>query len=173
MRFLYLVAKRLCKRLRKTRSPTRILMDSKAKTYSQLLLRVAIAASFLSAVADRLGFWGAPGTPGVNWGSWENFMIYSDSVNSFASPGFSLFLGVVATSLEIILGLLLLVGFKTRLVALASGILLAAFALGMTFSFGIKPSLDYSVWSAAGGCFLLGTFTTFDYSIDQMISKKN
>lgn len=146
-------------------------MNSKTKTFSQLFLRIAIAASFLSAVADRLGFWGPPGTPGVNWGSWENFMTYSDSVNSFASPGLSWFLGVVATSLEVILGVLLLIGFKTRWIALASGTLLTAFALAMTFSFGVKPSLDYSVWSGAAGCFLLSTFTSFEYSVDQLISK--
>jgi uncharacterized membrane protein YphA (DoxX/SURF4 family) len=146
-------------------------MESKATALSQLFLRVAVGASFLSAVADRFGIWGAPGTPGVAWGSWENFMAYSSSLNSFASPALSLFLGVVATSLEVILALLLLAGFKTRFAALASGFLLAAFGLGMTFSFGIKPALDYSVWSAAAGSFLLGAFATFPYSVDKMISK--
>jgi uncharacterized membrane protein YphA (DoxX/SURF4 family) len=148
-------------------------VHSKTLTYSQLFLRIAIAASFLSAVADRFGLWGPPGTPGVNWGSWENFMTYSDSVNSFVSPGFSWVLGIVATSLEVILSLLLLIGFKTRLVALGSGILLTAFALAMTISFGVKPSLDYSVWSGAAGCYLLSTVRTFEYSVDQMILKSN
>ena len=33
-----------------------------------LLLRVALAVAFLSAVADRLGLWGPAGTGGVEWG---------------------------------------------------------------------------------------------------------
>ncbi len=34
-------------------------------------LRIALAAGFLSAAADRVGLWGAPGTPGVAWGEWS------------------------------------------------------------------------------------------------------
>jgi hypothetical protein len=30
-----------------------------------IFLRLALAAGFLSAVADRFGLWGPPGTPGV------------------------------------------------------------------------------------------------------------
>ena len=36
-------------------------------------VRVALAATFLSAVADRFGLWGPPGTPGVAWGSIEQY----------------------------------------------------------------------------------------------------
>jgi hypothetical protein len=40
------------------------------------LLRLALAVSFLSAVADRFGLRGAPGDPGVAWGDWPHFLDY-------------------------------------------------------------------------------------------------
>jgi uncharacterized membrane protein YphA (DoxX/SURF4 family) len=138
---------------------------------SQLFLRIAIAASFLSAVADRFGFWGAPGNPGINWGNWENFIAYSNSVNSFVPPAVGNILAILATTLEVLLSVLLLVGYKTQLTALASGILLLSFALAMTISFGIKPSLDYSVWTGASACFLLSTIHSYSYSIDSLLDK--
>jgi putative oxidoreductase len=141
-------------------------------SFTQLFLRIAIALSFLSAVADRLGFWGQPGAVNVNWGNWENFLIYSNSVNSFAFPALANILALLATALEILLPLLLLIGYKIRLAAIASGILLLCFALAMTYSFGIKPSLDYSVWTGSAACFLLSTVREYEYSIDHLLSKK-
>jgi hypothetical protein len=35
---------------------------------SALALRLALASSFLSAVADRFGIWGKSGEPRVSWG---------------------------------------------------------------------------------------------------------
>jgi putative oxidoreductase len=146
-------------------------MESKALAYSQLFLRIAVSACFLSAVADRLGIWGAPGDAGVAWGNWENFIHYSNSVNSFVSPGIGRILALVATSLEILLSVLLLLGYKTRFTALASGTLLLCFALAMTISFGIKSPLDYSVWTGAAGCFLLSALPSYSYSIDHAMNK--
>src|SRR5947208_17099286 len=44
-------------------------------------LRVALAAGFLSAVADRFGLWGMPGTPGRAWGDWSHFLTYTGRLN--------------------------------------------------------------------------------------------
>jgi len=38
--------------------------------------RLALAAGFLSAVADRLDLWGRPGTGGVAWGEFGRFVQY-------------------------------------------------------------------------------------------------
>lgn len=38
--------------------------------------RIALAAAFLSAVADRFGLWGPPGATGVAWGDLKNFNDY-------------------------------------------------------------------------------------------------
>jgi putative oxidoreductase len=81
-------------------------------------------------------------------------------------------LAVAATGLEVLLGLLLIMGYRVRLAALVSGILLTCFALAMTLSFGFKPPLDYSVWTGAAASFILSTSSSNIYSIDQIISKK-
>lgn len=38
--------------------------------------RLALSAGFLSAVADRFGWWGAPGTGNVAWGNVDNYLDY-------------------------------------------------------------------------------------------------
>lgn len=146
-------------------------MNAKQGNIAQLFLRLAIAVSFLSAVADRFGIWGAPGAAFVSWGNWQNFVAYSNSVNSFISPSWGNILAGIATFLEITLALLLLIGYRLRFAAIASGILLLSFALAMTFSFGPKPAMDYSVWTAAAACFLLATIPQHHYSIDYIITK--
>ena len=148
------------------------MMEAKTTGVFQLFLRIAIAVSFLSAVADRFGLWANPGSTNVAWGNWENFVSYSNSVNSFSSPELGRFLAVLATLLELVLPVLLLVGYRIRATSIAAGILLLLFALAMTYSFGLKPSLDYSVWTASAACFLLSTITEYSYSIDHLIARK-
>jgi uncharacterized membrane protein YphA (DoxX/SURF4 family) len=145
-------------------------MKTTTTTLSQAFLRLALSVSYLSAVADRFGLWGAPGTPGVSWGNWQNFVAYSNSVNSFVPPFLGNVLAIVATTLEVILPALLLIGYKIRLASMASGIVLLLFALAMTISFGMKAPLDYSVWTGAAASFLLSALPTHPYSLDQAIA---
>lgn len=123
--------------------------------WAALFLRVALAASFLSAVADRFGLWGPAGTPGVAWGGFEAFLAYTGELLWYLPGALVTVAGWVATALEVALGVLLLAGLWPRAVALASGTLLTVFALTMTIAFGPEPPLSYSVWSAAAGAFLL------------------
>ena len=139
--------------------------------YSQLFVRFAVATAFLSAVADRLGFWGPPGSVNASWGNWANFVAYSNQLNFFVPASVGTLLAIGATVLEVLLAFLLLVGFRTRFAALLSGILLAAFALTMTLSFGIKVTFNYSVWVGASACFLLGGYKAFPFSIDAYLEK--
>jgi len=148
-------------------------MDLKALQLSQLFLRFALGVSFLSAVADRFGFWGQPGTAGVSWGNWQNFVNYSNSLNSFVPEKIGGLLAIVATVLEIALGILLILGFKTKQVAIISGILLFSFAFMMTLNIGIKAPFDYSVWTGVGASFLLSTLPFYNYSLDYLIAKKD
>lgn len=143
-------------------------MKTKGSTILQLLLRLALSASFLSAVADRFGFWAANHS---SWGNWNNFLAYSQSVNSFAGPQLNDLLAIVATFLEVLLAFLLLTGYKIKLAATASAALLLSFALAMTYSFGIKPSLDYSVWTASAATYALSLLNHYPYSIDNLIAK--
>ncbi|MEK7954240.1 hypothetical protein [Luteolibacter soli] len=117
--------------------------------------RVALAAGFLSASADRFGLWGAPGAKGVAWGNWENFVAYSASLNFFAPGSLQGALAAVATAAEILLGIGLLVPRLTPYAAVLAGLLLLTFGLVMTISLGAKPPLDYSVFSAASAALLL------------------
>ncbi|WP_040679198.1 DoxX family membrane protein [Niabella aurantiaca] len=126
-------------------------MNKKTTPFPQLFLRIAIAATMLSAVADRFGFWGKNSA----WGNWENFEKYTAQLTFFLSPALSKFAACAATFLEIVLSILLLSGFKIKLTATATGILLLVFALSMSASLGMKAPLDYSVWVGSAAAFLL------------------
>ncbi|MBC7487436.1 MAG: DoxX family membrane protein [Cytophagaceae bacterium] len=147
-------------------------MDSRTLTFAQLFLRLALAVSFLSAVADRLGLWGLAGTAGVSWGNWENFVIYSNAVNSYLPASIGQVLAIFATAIEVVLAVLLLVGYQLKWTAICSGILLVSFAGSLSISFGVKPPLDYSVWTGAAASFLLSTVSFYEFSLDEYLSKK-
>jgi len=128
-----------------------------AFTIAKLAVRVALAAAFLSAVADRFGLWGPAGTGSVVWGSFDPFLTYTGQMLWYLPSTLVPVAGWTATVLEIVLAVGLLVGFQLRLFALASGLLLAVFAVAMTIAFGPEAPLSYSVWSAAAGAFLLAS----------------
>ena len=148
-----------------------ITLNPKFASGAALLLRAALALGFLSAVADRFGMWGAFGQPRVAWGNYARFLEYTHTLNWFLPAGVIPLIGAVATGAEIILGVLLLVGWHTRTAALLSGILLTMFGVAMTIALGIKAPLDFSVFTAAGGAFLLATCQAFPYSLDQALSR--
>ena len=53
------------------------------RTCSSVFLRLALGLSFLSAVADRFGWWGPFGHPNVAWGSFGRFVAYTARLNWF------------------------------------------------------------------------------------------
>jgi uncharacterized membrane protein YphA (DoxX/SURF4 family) len=136
--------------------------------FSSVFLRVALAVSFLSAVADRFGLWGAFGEPYVAWGTFARFVVYTRTLNWFLPGAVAPTLAIVATCAETVLGILLLLGWQTRTTALFSGGLLLLFAITMAGALGIKAPLDASVFSAAGGAFLLAGCADYPFSIDQL-----
>ena len=122
---------------------------------AQWFLRLALAAGFLSAVADRFGLWGPAGAANVAWGAWQPFVDYVAKLNWFAPPASTPILAWAATVAEVVLGIGLLIGWQLRWFALAAGLLLLSFAITMTLALGVKAPLDFSVFTAAGGAFLL------------------
>src|SRR5258706_81808 len=133
---------------------------------SSVFLRFALGFSFLSAVADRFGLWGAFGEPHVAWGTFARFVAYTGPLNWFlpraavsTPPHFAAF----AQNLFCIL-----LGWQTRTTAFVSGVLLLLFAVTMTAALGMKAPLDASVFSAAGGAFLLANCAEYPFSIDQL-----
>jgi len=133
----------------------KFLQSVRLTRFAAIALRVALAAGFLSAVADRFGLWGTPGTPGVAWGDWSHFLTYTGKLNWFLPSSLISMVGSVATLAETALALLLLIGAWPRCTALASGVLLLLFALTMTFALGIKAPLGYSVYVGATAAFYL------------------
>jgi uncharacterized membrane protein YphA (DoxX/SURF4 family) len=122
---------------------------------AQYFLRLALVAGFLSAVADRFGLWGPAGAANVAWGAWQPFVDYVAKLNWFAPPASTPIFAWAATVAEVVLGIGLLIGWQLRWFALAAGLLLLSFAITMTLALGVKAALDFSVFAAAGGAFLL------------------
>ena len=133
----------------------RFLQSGRLTRFAAIALRVALAAGFLSAVADRFGFWGTPGTPGVAWSDWSHFLTYTGRLNWFLPASLIPIVGAIATLAETALAVLLLVDAWPRHTAFASGALLLLFALTMTFALGIKAPLGYSVYVGATASFYL------------------
>jgi len=118
-------------------------------------LRIALAAGFLSAVADRFGLWGPPGAANVAWGSWPRFLDYVAVLNGHAPTMLIPVLGWISTIAEVVIAIGLLIGWQLRRFAFAAGVLLLLFALAMTFSISVKAALDASVFAASAGAFVL------------------
>ncbi len=123
------------------------------QSLAKVLLRITLAAGFLSAVASRLSLWGSHSS------GWESFLTYVGQINPFVPARFIPALAVAATVLEASFALLLLTGYKTKWVALGASLLTLFFALAMTFSQGIKEPLDYSVFAFSASAFLLSTLS--------------
>ncbi|KQO22883.1 DoxX family protein [Flavobacterium sp. Leaf82] len=131
-----------------------------------LILRIILGITMLSAVADRFGLWGAPGDPGVAWGNWENFIAYTHTLNPFVSKSIAGILGILATSFEIVFGIFLIIGFKTRIIALGTSALMLLFALSMAISVSIKAPFDYSVLTSSAAALLLAAIGKTSFSVD-------
>jgi len=133
----------------------------------QLFIRFALAAGFLSASADRFGLW----HQNVAWGNWESFVEYT-AILVPLSGHFVAVAAVVATACEVIFGIVLLIGWKTKLFGVLSGALLLVFGISMALTLGIKAPFDYSVFSAAAAGFALWAFPEGYLSVDNLKKKQ-
>ena len=91
----------------------------------------------------------------MSWGSYARFVDYTAKLNWFLLAAIIPALAILATAAETLFGLLLVFGWKTRIIALLTGIMLSIFALTMTIALGVKAPPNLSVFSAAGGAQLL------------------
>jgi uncharacterized membrane protein YphA (DoxX/SURF4 family) len=139
---------------------------TKISIMKQLLLRMALSATFLSAVASRLGFWGGKS------GGWKAFIEYTSEVCAWAPNTIVPFLSVSATLLETVFALLLLIGYKTKWAAMGASILTLFFALSMTCSMGVKEPLDYSVFVFSAAALLLSEAKEYKWSMDNYSNKR-
>lgn len=138
--------------------------------YASVFARFAVGAVFLSNVADRLGLWGPAGTNSVAWGNLEN---YYDSVRALNPYLPELLVPVVGWGVnvaEVVLAVMLIVGFKARWAGLISGVLMLVFGLANAVNFGIKVPLNYSIFSASAAALLIATQRDLPFSIDALRS---
>lgn len=145
---------------------------SKYIAYSQLYLRLALGAGFIAPVLDRLGLVGAPGTENIAWGNWASFLDYTHVLLPILSRSLSDTMALLATIAEAAFGILLIVGFKTRIVAVGSFLLTLSFAICMVLTVGAKAPLNYSVFAVSAGALLLSTLPSYKWSIDQLLAPK-
>lgn len=131
--------------------------------FAFLLLRLALSAGFLSAVAGRLALWGKRSS------GWQGFLDYTKQINFYLPDQLIPPTAITATVLETVLGLLLLVGLFTKEAALGAAILTLLFAVAMSVSSGIKEPLDYSVFAFSAGALVLATAENYVFSLDQLI----
>ncbi|MFP1797641.1 DoxX family protein [Lonsdalea quercina] len=107
--------------------------------------RIALAATFLSVVADRFGFWGNTGELGVSWGNMNKFFLHVSLLAPWAPAAFIPVLGWVVNILEFVLGIALLLGIKPKMTALATAGLFLIFAISMAAFQSVKLMLNFSV----------------------------
>lgn len=141
-------------------------------SFPQLFLRLALGIGFLLPVMDRFGWLGAPGSPNVGWGNWENFSAYTHSLMPYLNGSTAGFMGLMATIAETVFGILLLIGYQIRWVAIGSFVLTLIFAFSMLFFAGYRAPFNYSVFADSAASLLLSTITTYKWSIDHSLSLK-
>ncbi|MEY8759702.1 DoxX protein [Chryseobacterium tongliaoense] len=128
------------------------------------LLRITLAAGFLSATASRLGFWGAQSS------GWKNFVSYTAETNSFLPQSFAPAIAITSTAAEVLIGFLLLVGYQIHKTAFCASVLTLLFAVAMSISFGLKEPLDYSVFVFSAGAYVLSTFPNYKWTLEEFLN---
>lgn len=137
-----------------------------------LVIRIFFAYEFGSAVADRFGWLGPPGT-GVSWGDFRHFVAYTHAVNAFLPGSFAFPLAVLATIFECTFAVTLLVGIGTRAAGAGAAILLCLFGSAMSASGMAQGQFYYAVFLLAAGAFYLSAIDPTWLSIDQLRDPKN
>ena len=135
----------------------------------KIFLRIAISIGFLSAIADRFGFWSKEVSA---WGNWNSFLEYTQLINPLVSDVLISPLAIIASLAEFVFALCIIIGFKTEYFAKLSGFLLLFFALAMTFSTGIKGVFDYAVFTSSAGAFALSLMKEKYLELDIIFVKK-
>lgn len=134
----------------------------------QLVLRIALGIGFLVPVSDRLGLLGPFGGRNIEWGNWDNFINYTGTLMPFLDKPAVNIMGCIATLGEAGLGILLIIGFKTRLAAIGSCLLTLIFALSMSVFLGIKAPINFATFPFCAASLLLATIPAYKWSIDSL-----
>jgi putative oxidoreductase len=136
-----------------------------------LVIRLFFAYEFGSAVADRLGWFGPPGS-GVSWGDFAHFVAYTHQVNAFLPLSFAFPLAVLATIAESTFIVTLLLGIGTRLACLGTAVLLFFFAAAMTASGMAQGQFYYAVFMLAAGAWYMSAIDPTWLSVDRLWARR-
>jgi len=134
----------------------------------QLFLRCALGITFLTPVADRLGILGPLGTGNVEWGNWESFIDYTTLLMPFLERSAVNVMGGIATFAEFAIGILLILGYKTKYAAIAGAILTLIFISAMTVFIGIQKPINFGVFTACAASLLLSRIPVYKWSLDDL-----
>ena len=137
----------------------------------QLFLRLALGIGFILPVLDRLGVLGEAGVHGNAWGNWANFVTYTNTLLPFLSKPTAGIMALLATIAEALFGVLLVIGYKTKLTALGSFALTLIFALCMAIFVGPRIPFNYSVFADSAAALLLSTIPVYYWSVDRYLKK--
>jgi uncharacterized membrane protein YphA (DoxX/SURF4 family) len=138
---------------------------------AQLFLRMALGIGVILPVTDRLGLRGPFGSPNVSWGDWNHFITYTNTLTPFLNHGLANIMGVIATLLEAIFGICLIIGFKMKQIALGAAILTFIFGLCMTFFIGLNAPFGYPVFVFTGAALVLSGIGHYKWSVDEYLNK--
>jgi uncharacterized membrane protein YphA (DoxX/SURF4 family) len=144
-------------------------MKLNVTAFAQLFARLALGLGFLLPVLDRLGFMGAPGSGKAAWGDWSHFVAYTHQLMPFTSLSTANIAGLIATIAEVILGICLIIGFKTKWMGLGAALITFTFAVFMIASLGLAAPFNYPVFVFTGAGLLLSTQHSFRWSIDALV----
>ncbi|MEZ2334681.1 DoxX family membrane protein [Mucilaginibacter sp. RCC_168] len=137
----------------------------------QLLLRLALGITFLTPVSDRLGILGPKGTGNIEWGNWHNFIDYTAKLMPIFERPVVNIMGGIATVSELIIGILLIIGYRTRNAAAGACLLTLTFIVFMVLSIGIQKPINYGVFTATAAGSLLARIPSYEWSVDRLLAK--
>lgn len=143
-------------------------MENKFKI-PQLLLRCALGITFLTPVFDRLGILGQAGTGNIEWGNWENFINYTTTLMPIFDRPVVNVMGAIATVSELMIGISLIIGFKTKYAAIGACLITLTFIVFMTLSVGIQKPINYGVFTASAAGLLLSFIPNYNWSLDNLL----
>ena len=141
-------------------------MNNKALGPLTVFTRFALAASYLSSVTSRFGFWGED----TGWGNYAAFLEYTAKVNPYLPLSLIPTVARIVDVAEISIALLLLLGFRIKETAFVSGVMLFLFAFGMNLGVGVISTLDHSVYTACIASFLLAALDDRTFSLDALLA---
>ena len=131
--------------------------------FAAVFLRLALATSFLSSVADRFGLWGPPGTSDVSWGDLAGFDAYVAELAPYLPQSLVTPAGWMSTIAEAGLGLTLLLGLATRISAVLSAVQLLFYAVSLAVFVDLEKPFSFSVYTAAAAGLALAVLPAAAY----------